>query len=164
MAAEGEGGDDPDQATGPSAIGFGEGDGDNAGDGTDGDGKEEGDGDPTGETASSRGSAQGSAGVAAGGSGIGNAPGGPVLGTRTPGSGSATTGHDAPTSVASKTAGPSRSQVIGGAAAQGFASTEYRRVFTDYSSVVEESLDNAAVPPGRRYLVRRYFQLIRPRD
>jgi len=31
------------------------------------------------------------------------------------------------------------------------------------TSVVEESLESGAVPEGRRYVVRRYFQLIRPR-
>ena len=30
--------------------------------------------------------------------------------------------------------------------------------------MVEETLDTTAVPPARRYLVRRYFQLIRPRE
>ena len=49
-------------------------------------------------------------------------------------------------------------------AQRGFAHTNYQSVFTDYQAVVEESLDGAAVPPGRRYIVRRYFQLIRPRD
>jgi hypothetical protein len=53
--------------------------------------------------------------------------------------------------------------VIGDAAARGFSTSGYRQVFTEYESAVEESLDRAAVPPGRRYLVRRYFQLIRPR-
>jgi len=61
-------------------------------------------------------------------------------------------------------AGPTRSQVIQSAAQRGFAHTGYQNVFTDYQAVVEESLDGSAVPPGRRYIVRRYFQLIRPQS
>ena len=37
------------------------------------------------------------------------------------------------------------------------------QTFEDYQPVVEESLATDAVPEGRRYVVRRYFQLIRPR-
>jgi len=37
-------------------------------------------------------------------------------------------------------------------------------VYADYQSAVEDSLDTSAVPPGRRYIVRRYFQLIRPQS
>jgi hypothetical protein len=36
-------------------------------------------------------------------------------------------------------------------------------VWSDYEAASEEVLDATAVPPGRRYVVRRYFQLIRPR-
>jgi hypothetical protein len=61
-------------------------------------------------------------------------------------------------------AGPNRSSVIQSAAARGFAHGDYRRVYQDYDAVMEESLDATAVPPGQRYLVRRYFQLIRPRS
>jgi hypothetical protein len=37
-------------------------------------------------------------------------------------------------------------------------------VFDDYHVAVEESLDLTEIPPGQRRLVRRYFQLIRPRE
>ena len=60
-------------------------------------------------------------------------------------------------------AGPTRSEVIESSAHRGFATREYVRVFDDYQPVVEESLASGAVPEGRRYVVRRYFQLIRPR-
>jgi hypothetical protein len=60
-------------------------------------------------------------------------------------------------------AGPTRSEVIEASAHRGFATTEYVRVFGDYQPVVEEALASGAVPEGRRYVVRRYFQLIRPR-
>ena len=53
--------------------------------------------------------------------------------------------------------------MIEAGARRGFARTEYHQVFDDYSAVVEETLDTTAVPPARRYLVRRYFELIRPR-
>jgi hypothetical protein len=60
--------------------------------------------------------------------------------------------------------GPSRSEVILGAADRGFANAPYRRVFTDYSEHAEEILERDQVPPGYRFYVRRYFQLIRPRE
>ena len=60
--------------------------------------------------------------------------------------------------------GPTRSQLILGAADRGFASRGYRKVHADYSSHAEEVLEDESVPPGYRYYVRRYFQLIRPRD
>ena len=60
--------------------------------------------------------------------------------------------------------GPSRSQTILGAAERGFSSREYQRVYKDYASVVEEVMSQEGVPPGYRYYVKRYFQLIRPRE
>ena len=59
--------------------------------------------------------------------------------------------------------GPSRAQVIEGGARRGFAEPGYRRVYREYEAAVEEALDATAVPPGRRRLVRRYFELIHPR-
>ena len=60
--------------------------------------------------------------------------------------------------------GPSRSEVILGAAERGFVGRGYRDVHTDYSNHAEEVLERDEVPPGYRFYVRRYFQLIRPRD
>ena len=60
-------------------------------------------------------------------------------------------------------AGPKRAEVIGGAADRGFAQRDYARVFADYQAAVEDALTTTAVPEGRRYVVRRYFDLIRPR-
>jgi hypothetical protein len=111
---------------------------------------------PGGESAD-----QGRAGAAPG-SGVGSEPGGRVLGARDRGS-DGRSGRLAAADVADDRTGPSRAEVIGGAGARGFASAAYRRVFHEYQTAVEESLDATAVPPGRRYLVRRYFQLIRPR-
>jgi hypothetical protein len=60
--------------------------------------------------------------------------------------------------------GVSRSQVILGAAEKGFASRNYQRVYGEYHQVAEESLAKDDVPGGYRFYVKRYFELIRPRD
>ena len=60
--------------------------------------------------------------------------------------------------------GGSRSQVILGAAERGFASRGYQKVYTEYHQVAEESLAKDEIPGGYRFYVKRYFQLIRPRD
>jgi hypothetical protein len=60
--------------------------------------------------------------------------------------------------------GTSSSQVIYGAAERGFTGRGYKKVFTDYQTVAEESLGKDEIPPGYRFYVKRYFQLIRPRD
>jgi hypothetical protein len=60
--------------------------------------------------------------------------------------------------------GPSRSQVIMGAANRGFASRAYRQVYQSYERVAEEDLDTQEVPPGYRFQIRTYFDRIRPQD
>lgn len=60
--------------------------------------------------------------------------------------------------------GPSRSEVIRGGAARGFASRDYERVYADYESHAERAIEQDEIPPGYRFYVRRYFDLIRPRD
>jgi hypothetical protein len=60
--------------------------------------------------------------------------------------------------------GGSRSQVIQGAAERGFASRAYKRVYGEYHQVAEESLAKDEIPGGYRFYVKRYFQLIRPRE
>lgn len=60
--------------------------------------------------------------------------------------------------------GPSRSEVIRGGAAQGFASRDYERVYADYEAHAERAIEEDEIPPGYRFYVRRYFDLIRPRD
>ena len=60
--------------------------------------------------------------------------------------------------------GGSRSEVILGAAERGFASKGYQKVFREYHTVAEEALNKDEIPGGYRFYVRRYFQLIRPRD
>jgi len=98
------------------------------------------------------------------GDGIGHAPGGAPLGRAdgARGANAADRAHDSEAKVANG-AGPSRPEVIGTAAGKGFTSPGYARVFSDYQSAVEDALSATAVPEGRRYTVRRYFDLIRPR-
>ena len=60
--------------------------------------------------------------------------------------------------------GPSRSQVIRTAAADGFTSQSYRDIHTEYWNHAQEVVHAGDVPPGYRSYVRHYFQLIRPRD
>jgi hypothetical protein len=61
-------------------------------------------------------------------------------------------------------AGPSRSETILGSAEQGFASRAYKKVYGDYTAVLEEVMSKERVPPGYRFYVKRYFQLIKPRQ
>ncbi|MBA2662193.1 MAG: hypothetical protein H0U74_07845 [Bradymonadaceae bacterium] len=63
-----------------------------------------------------------------------------------------------------KGAGQSRSEIIRGASEEGFATTEYKDVYGDYSSVVEEVMEREKVPAGYRYYIKRYFQLIKPQQ
>src|SRR5262249_25949025 len=55
--------------------------------------------------------------------------------------------------------GPGRSEVIYGPANQGFSQQSYKRVYTDYTHVVEEVMSREQVPLGMRYYVKRYFNL-----
>ncbi|HVR61188.1 MAG TPA: hypothetical protein VMU50_04775 [Polyangia bacterium] len=149
MNAEGEGGDLPSASDGEkggagdrgrASLAGGSGAGESAGQGAQGTSATE--------------------GVPGTGNGIGNESGGaPLSHDKEAGS---PRGRERSAAVRSA-AGPKRSQVIEAAAARGFAHADYRRVYQDYGAVVEETLDASAVPPGQRYLVRRYFQLIRPR-
>jgi hypothetical protein len=95
------------------------------------------------------------------GNGIGHQPGGTPLGARR-GDAKTAGGNDADVRIADG-AGPGRAEVIGMAAGRGFASPGYARTFSDYAAAVEDALGATAVPEGKRYLVRRYFDLIRPR-
>jgi len=94
------------------------------------------------------------------GGGIGHENGGPALGAREDARSAAGRQEDL---SAADGAGPDRARVIVGAAGHGFASRPYARVYTDYRAAVEDALGAGAVPPGQQYLVRRYFDLIRPR-
>jgi hypothetical protein len=60
--------------------------------------------------------------------------------------------------------GPKRSEVILGAADKGFVVKGYKKVYAEYKTVAEEALKQDEIPAGYRFYVRRYFDLIRPRD
>jgi len=60
--------------------------------------------------------------------------------------------------------GAASAEVIYGAAERGFVGKGYQKVFTDYQTVAEQVMTQDEIPPGYRFYVRRYFQLIRPRD
>jgi hypothetical protein len=60
--------------------------------------------------------------------------------------------------------GSASSEVISGAAKRGFVGRQYQNVYTDYQGVAERVLEGDEIPPGYRFYVRRYFQLIRPRE
>ena len=59
--------------------------------------------------------------------------------------------------------GPTVKRVFFDAARRGFAKKGWRKVYADYSEVAEEMLDKESLPAGRRAIVQRYFELIRPR-
>jgi hypothetical protein len=60
--------------------------------------------------------------------------------------------------------GTASSESIYGAAEKGFSSPDYKKIYTDYKTVSEDVIERESVPAGYRSYVRRYFQLIRPRE
>ena len=60
--------------------------------------------------------------------------------------------------------GSSNSKSIMVAAEKGFQGDDYKQVFTKYHTVAEDDMNQEEVPDGYRFYVKRYFQLIRPRD
>ena len=62
------------------------------------------------------------------------------------------------------TAGPTRSEVIDEAAGRGFVARDYQKVHADYARHAESQIERDEIPGGYRFYVKRYFQLIRPRQ
>jgi hypothetical protein len=60
--------------------------------------------------------------------------------------------------------GRSRRSVILSAATRGFQGPGYHDAFVSYRTVVEDHLAQDRIPDGQRFYVRRYFELIRPRE
>jgi hypothetical protein len=115
-------------------------------------------GEPGGEAGDER-----AAGAGADGTGSGTGHQGVVGAAAGPtGAADAARGRKVETSL-TEGPGPSRAEAIQTGARYGFARPGYDRVYRDYASAVESALDLEGVPPERRALVRRYFQLIRPR-
>jgi hypothetical protein len=157
----------------PRMMGEGDGEGDMQMEGGDGEGEPSDTGvEANGAEASASGQAEGAGegpsaapgqsaeGAPGAGEGIGSEPGSQALGRPAPTP--AARGHEREARLRGGS-GPTRSQVIESAAKRGFAQGSYVRVFSDYHAAVEDALEASAVPEGRRYVVRRYFQLIRPR-
>lgn len=60
--------------------------------------------------------------------------------------------------------GAASSEVVFGAAERGFTGSRYQKVYTQYRTVAEDVLEQDTIPAGYEFYVRRYFQLIRPRE
>ena len=60
--------------------------------------------------------------------------------------------------------GASRSEVILGASEKGFRGGAYKKVYGEYRTSAEEQIHQDKIPPGANDHVRRYFDLIRPRE
>lgn len=60
--------------------------------------------------------------------------------------------------------GASRSEIIEGASGKGFRGGGYKRVYKEYRTVTEEQIRGDEIPQGAASHVRRYFDLIRPRE
>jgi hypothetical protein len=72
--------------------------------------------------------------------------------------------HDVTAAAVDTGQGTASAETIRGAAERGFVGKAYRDIFVDYQTVAEQSLEHDQIPPGYRFYVRRYFQLIRPRE
>jgi len=72
--------------------------------------------------------------------------------------------HDVSAAGIDSGEGTASAEVIYGAAERGFVGKGYKDIFTEYQSVSEQVLERDDIPPGYRFYVRRYFQLIRPRE
>jgi hypothetical protein len=100
-------------------------------------------------------------GAGKGGKEWGNGSGGPIAGDKTnPKMGT----QDVDERGLDSGQGPTNSEVILSAAEKGFRGTGYKKVFTQYRTVAEDNIDKEEVPDGYRFYVKRYFQLIRPRE
>jgi hypothetical protein len=60
--------------------------------------------------------------------------------------------------------GATRSQAIAGAGQRGFRGTPYKRVYGEYRTTAEQHIHKDRIPPGGSERIRRYFDLIRPRE
>jgi hypothetical protein len=60
--------------------------------------------------------------------------------------------------------GPTNAEVILSAAERGFTGKPYKKVYREYRTYAEDQIDKEQIPDGMRSYVRRYLELIRPRD
>ncbi len=102
--------------------------------------------------------------------GAGSDPGGKQAGTQHDGNltGKATHGkfgtHDVEAAATDTGQGPSVSETILTSSERGFVGKKYKRVYADYRTKAEEAMKAEDIPPGYKFYVQRYFQLIRPRE
>ncbi|HEY3496069.1 MAG TPA: hypothetical protein VGK73_15330 [Polyangiaceae bacterium] len=118
-----------------------------------------------GQSASPGGQAKGGDQQGAGnepGSGIGNSHDPNLAGkqTKLPGAGT----QDVSAAGIDSGEGTASAEVIYGAAERGFRGRGYQDIYTEYETVAERVLEKDEIPSGYRFYVRRYFQLIRPRE
>jgi hypothetical protein len=95
------------------------------------------------------------------GSGVGNSRGPELAGKQTKLPGAA---QDVSAAGIDSGEGTASAEVIYGAAERGFRGSGYKDIFTEYETVAERVLEKDEIPSGYRFYVRRYFQLIRPRE
>ncbi|HVJ21668.1 MAG TPA: hypothetical protein VM686_39960 [Polyangiaceae bacterium] len=72
--------------------------------------------------------------------------------------------HDVSAAGVDTGQGTASAEVIYGAAQRGFQGKGYKDIFVQYDTVAEQEIEKDDIPPGYRFYVRRYFQLIRPRE
>ena len=60
--------------------------------------------------------------------------------------------------------GPMKKDIIKGAGKDGFVGKNYKQVYEEYSSIVEEIMEEENVPTLYRYYINKYFELIAPRE
>jgi hypothetical protein len=96
-----------------------------------------------------------------GGQGIGSEPGGDPMGQPTDPKMDTV---DVRAEGVDTKQGPTNAEVILSAAERGFEGRPYRDVYRKYRTVAEDQIDTETIPDGYRFYVRRYFQLIRPRE
>lgn len=96
------------------------------------------------------------------GQGQGHGEGPPIKGKATDPSGMKT--MDVQAAGLDTGRGATRSEVIYGASEKGFRGGAYKKVYTEYRTSAEEQMHEDRIPPGGSEHIRRYFDLIRPRE
>ncbi len=116
---------------------------------------------PGGGSGMGDGSQPGGDGAGQGGKQWGSGPGGDPKGEATDIDGNTI---DVRAESVDSNQGPTNAEVILSAADRGFTGKPYQKVFKKYQTVAEDQIDKETIPDGMRFYVRRYFQLIRPRE
>jgi hypothetical protein len=161
----------------------GEGQGEGEGEGQEGEGQGEGEGEGEGQGIGiGQGNGKGSIPIDMPGAGDGEGEGGDQPGGEGQGKGGDQWGHgsggspkgdatnidadtlDVRADAVDTHQGPTNAEVILSAAERGFTGKPYKRVYREYRTHAEDQIDKEQIPDGMRSYVRRYLELIRPRD